>query len=171
MRILGIDPGSLHLGLACVEKDGNRVHLVSAIVLSPPRSSAFYDRLRFLHDGLLAHVAASGASEVAIEGIFFSKNPRSAVQLGMARGVAIAACLAHRLSIHEYAPAQVKAAVTGQGRADKDQIRKMVELIVGARIDLRHDATDAVAVAICHASASRWERNARVSRRENSLQE
>ncbi len=153
MRILGIDPGSLHLGLACIEKDGSRVRLVSAIVLSAPKKDSFYDRLGLLHGELLAHIAASGAREVAIEGIFFSKNPRSAVQLGMARGIAIAACLSHSLTIHEYAPAAVKAAVTGSGRADKDQIRKMVELIVGQRIDARHDATDALAVAICHASA------------------
>jgi crossover junction endodeoxyribonuclease RuvC len=95
--------------------------------------------------------------EVAIEDLFHSLNARSAFHLGMARGVAIGACLKRRIPIFEYAPTQIKSVVTGYGRSDKAQVKKMVELTLGTKIDLGFDATDAVAVAICHASTRRLE--------------
>jgi crossover junction endodeoxyribonuclease RuvC len=152
-RLLGIDPGSHHLGLGCLERHGNRIELIYVEIIHAPRKDALYDRvghiarrLRVLLDELKPHA-------VAVEDIFYAKNARSAFHLGIARGAAIGACLERGLKIYEYAPTQVKAVVTGSGRADKEQVKKMVQIILGQKIDLAYDATDAIAVALCHANS------------------
>mgnify|MGYP000225674585 CR=1 FL=1 len=151
-RILGIDPGSHHLGVGCLEKTGNRLRLVFCEIIHAPKKDSLYDRLavigkrfHFLLNELQPH-------EVAVEDIFFAKNVRSAIYLGTARGIAIGACIQQGLKIHEYAATQVKSVVTGYGRADKAHVQKMVEMILNTKIDLGFDATDAVAVALCHAN-------------------
>ncbi len=154
-RILGIDPGSLHLGVGCIDKKGNALRLVAArIIHAPPRDSLFA-RLELIHQELKRLVDELQPQEVAVEDIFHAKNARSAFHLGMARGVAIAACLGRGIKIFGYAPTQVKSVVTGYGRADKEQVKKMVRLTLGVPLELGYDATDAVAVAICHASTAR----------------
>ena len=173
-RILGIDPGSHHLGLGCIDAEGTKFELVHAEVLSAPARLDLYERLEVLSLRLKTLVHELHASEVAVEDIFFAKNVRSAFQLGMARGVAVAACLGRGIKIFEYAPAQVKGVVTGHGRADKAQVKKMVQLLLGKEIDLRHDATDALAVALCHAFTGRnqfWGNvHDRTSQRPNPLE-
>jgi crossover junction endodeoxyribonuclease RuvC len=93
--------------------------------------------------------------EVAIEDIFVSENPRSAFQIGIARGVVFALCIKHGIKLFEYAPSQVKQTVTGHGRADKEQVRKMAGILVGSPLEMGLDASDAVAIAVCHASQTR----------------
>ncbi len=151
-RILGIDPGSLHLGLGLIEKKGAHMRLLFAETIHAPAKLPFYERLDFLHVRLRERIEELNPEEVAVEDTFFAKNAQSAFRLGMARGVAVAACLGRGLTIYEYAPTQVKSVVTGYGRADKEQVRKMVGLSLGAKLDLGFDATDALAVAICHGS-------------------
>jgi crossover junction endodeoxyribonuclease RuvC len=167
-RVLGIDPGSHHLGIGCVEKSGHQIRLVHADILHAPAKAGFYERLEILSARLKPIVDKLSPHEVAIEDIFAAKNPRSAFRLGVARGVAVASCLGRGILIAEYAPSQVKAAVTGYGRADKTQVQKMVRLILGAKLDLGFDATDALAVAICHVNSgalSGW-----VSTRKGSVE-
>jgi len=154
-KVLGIDPGSHHLGLGFVEREGMGFRLIAADTLHAPHGD-LYVRLRALYAGLKAFLREHRPDEAALEEIFFARNPKSAITLGMARGVAIAACLDLDIPIHEYAPTRIKAAVTGYGRADKAQVKKMVEHIVGVRLALGFDATDALAVAICHAQTARW---------------
>lgn len=172
LRILGIDPGSHHLGIGVVEKNGNRLSLVFVDILHAPAKSPIYERLELLHAKLLPLVQRFAPQEVAVEDTFAAKNTRTAFRLGIARGVAIAACLGRNTPIYEYAPAQVKAVVTGHGGADKNQVQKMVCLILGAGIDLGYDATDALAVAICHAYMGRLAGalNDRARQRENPLE-
>ena len=154
-KILGIDPGSFHLGLGFIEKEGNAVRLIRTEIVSPPRNHAFFDRLEVLSKRLRILLDEFQPQEVAVEDIFHAKNVRSAIHLGVARGVAIGACLERGIKIYEYPPTQVKMIVTGYGRADKEQVKKMVRLTLGVEIDLGYDATDAIAVAICHAHAVR----------------
>ncbi|MBY0369415.1 crossover junction endodeoxyribonuclease RuvC [bacterium] len=151
-RILGIDPGSHHMGIGCVEKTGNKLRLLFCEILHAPKNDTLYDRLEIIGGRFQKVLQDLRPDTVAVEDIFFAKNVRSAIYLGTARGMAIGACLSQGLKIHEYAPTLVKSVVTGHGRSDKVQVQKMVQLILGTRIELGFDATDAVAVAICHAN-------------------
>lgn len=154
IRILGIDPGSHHLGVGCIEKDGSKLRLLFADALHAPKGADLFARLKFLQSALKKIIQETKPQAVAVEDIFFAKSVRSAITLGTARGMAIAECLQVGLEIHEYAPTAVKMVVTGYGRADKDQVRKMAQLILGTRLShLTLDASDALAIAICHASS------------------
>lgn len=151
-RILGIDPGSHHLGVGCLEKSGSAVRLLFCEIIHAPKKDPLYDRLAVLGRRFHALLDDLKPDEVAVEDIFYAKNVRSAIYLGTARGLVIGACIQKGLKIHEYAATQVKSVVTGYGRADKAHIQKMVEMILGAKIQLGFDATDALAVALCHAN-------------------
>ena len=155
-RVLGIDPGSHHLGVGCVDKIGNTLRLVFVDTLHAPAKLPLFDRLEIIQKKLIQVVDSLRPEEVAVEDTFFGKNARSAFTLGVARGVAIGVCLNRGIKMNEYAPTQVKSVVTGSGRADKDQVAKMVRLILGAQIDAGPDATDALAIAICHANTLKF---------------
>ncbi len=151
-RILGIDPGSHHLGVGCLEKSGNSVRLLFCEIIHAPKKDPLYSRLAVLGHRFHELLNELNPDEVAVEDIFYAKNVRSAIYLGTARGLVIGACIQKGLKIHEYAATQVKSVVTGYGRADKKHVQKMVEMILGAKIQLGFDATDALAVALCHAN-------------------
>ena len=160
VRILGIDPGSYHLGIGCIEKSGHSLRLLHAETLSAPRRLPLFERLDQIASRLHALLFELRPHEIAVENIFFAKSVKSALHLGTARGMAIGACLGRGLRIYEYAPTQVKMTVTGYGRADKAQVQKMVRLLVNAPAALLEeklgfDASDAVAIAICHANSAR----------------
>ena len=151
MKIFGIDPGSERTGYGCVERSGSRHHLVLCGSLAAPASATFPERLHHIHAGLAALLEECRPDCVAVESIFHAKNVRSALKLGHARGVALLAASEAGLSVHEYAPAEIKRAVVGYGRAEKGQVGQMVKLLLGLdAIPKPHDATDALAVAICH---------------------
>ena len=151
MKIFGIDPGSERTGYGCVERTGNRHHLVTCGSLAAPASATFPERLQHIHAGLAALLAECRPDCVAVESIFHARNVRSALKLGHARGVALLAASEAGLCVHEYAPSEVKRAVVGYGRAEKPQIQQMVKLLLGLDIvPSPHDAADALAVAICH---------------------
>jgi crossover junction endodeoxyribonuclease RuvC len=151
-KIIGIDPGSHRLGFACIEKKGSDLRLIFAEVITAPARDSLYPRLGVIGARLKELIELHTPDEVAVENIFHAKNARSAFHLGIARGIAISQCLERKIQIFEYAPTEVKAVVTGYGRADKAQVKKMIELTLGTKVDLGFDATDAIAVAICHAS-------------------
>jgi crossover junction endodeoxyribonuclease RuvC len=153
--IFGIDPGSASTGYGCVESDGRRHRLVACGALSAPSLTPFPDRLLLIHEGLVSLLAKHRPDCVAIENIFHAKNVRSALRLGEARGVALLAAAAAGVPICEYTPAEIKRAVVGFGRAEKQQIGQMVKLLLGLdAIPSPHDAADAIAVAICHIHGS-----------------
>jgi len=151
--VLGIDPGGSITGWGLVSKAGSKLTLEDSGVIRTKRGAPFSYRLRQLHEGLSAVLAKSKPDAVAIESIFHSEHARSALQLGHARGVLILAAAQHDLEPFEYPPATVKKAVTGDGSADKDQVRKMVSLLLKTEVGGPADQSDAVAVAICHAQA------------------
>jgi crossover junction endodeoxyribonuclease RuvC len=150
--VFGIDPGSVRTGYGCVDTDGSRHRLVTCGVLATPARAALPDKLRVIHDGLLKLIRAAAPDCVAIENLFHARNVRSALVLGHARGVAMLAAVEAGVPISEYTPAEIKLAVVGYGRAEKAQLQHMVQVLAGfdARV-ARHDAADALAVAICHA--------------------
>lgn len=151
-RIVGIDPGSHHLGFSCISKSGNTLKLLGAETIHAKRNDELFERLDQIRTRLNALLDSFSPSVVAIENIFSAKNVKSAFYLGIARGVVFASCMERRIRVFEYAPTHVKSVVTGSGRADKEQVKKMVGLLLGEKLDLGFDATDAVAIAICHAS-------------------
>lgn len=154
-RIVGIDPGSHHLGFGCIQKSGTEIKLLSAETIHAPKL-ALYERLESITPKLHALLDKLCPHEVAIEDTFYAKNVKSAFQLGIVRGIVFSACIARGIKVYEYAPTQVKSAVTGYGRADKSSVQKMVGLIVGQELKVGFDASDAVAIAICHASLMRF---------------
>jgi crossover junction endodeoxyribonuclease RuvC len=151
MKIFGIDPGSERTGYGCVERTGSRHRLVMCGSLAAPASASFPERLKHIYAGLTALLAESRPDCVAVESIFHARNVRSALKLGHARGVALLAASEAGLEVVEYAPAEIKRAVVGYGRAEKPQIQQMVKLLLGLeRAPSPHDVADALAVAICH---------------------
>jgi crossover junction endodeoxyribonuclease RuvC len=153
--IVGIDPGSHNFGFGCIQKSGNDLKLVTAQVIKAPAQETLYERLKVITPKFHALLDQIKPQEVALEDVFFAKNAKSAFQLGIVRGVVFAACLERDIKIFEYPPTQVKSTVTGYGRADKAQVQKMVGLLLGAELKTAYDASDAVAIAICHASINR----------------
>ncbi len=154
MKIFGIDPGSRRTGYGCVERVGSRHCLVACGSLSGPPRASFPDKLQAIHAGLAVLLATHRPDCVAIEDIFHHRNAlnaRSAVKLGEARGVALLAASEAGVPVVEYAPAAVKRAVVGYGRAEKHQVQHMIKLLLGLdRPPAPHDVADALAVAICH---------------------
>lgn len=151
MRIFGIDPGSERTGYGCVETDGRRHHLVACGAITALAGDGFPQRLARIHRELSRHLSTCRPDLVAIENLFHAVNARSALKLGHARGVAMLAAVEAGCDIVEYTPAEVKRAVVGYGRAEKQQVQQMVKLLLGLdAAPTPHDAADALAVAICH---------------------
>jgi crossover junction endodeoxyribonuclease RuvC len=151
VKIFGIDPGSERTGFGCIESSGSRHRLIVCGALAAPARATFPEKLSVIHTGLAALLARHRPDCVAVENIFYARNVRSALKLGHARGVALLAAAEAGLSVVEYAPAEIKRAVVGYGRAEKSQIQKMVKLLLGLdALPAPHDAADALAVAICH---------------------
>jgi crossover junction endodeoxyribonuclease RuvC len=158
VRILGIDPGSRRTGYGCVERHGSRHTLVVCGILAGPAQASFPDKLKIIHAGLAALLAQHRPECVAIEDIFHHRdkqNPRSALRLGEARGVALLAAAEAGVPVVTYAPATVKRAVVGYGRAEKPQVQQMIKLLLGLdEAPSPHDVADALAVALCHIQSS-----------------
>jgi crossover junction endodeoxyribonuclease RuvC len=154
MRVLGIDPGSRIMGYGVVEQRGGRVCHVGHGILRVDEGAPLELRLKDLFTGLAQVVALYGPVSVAVEGLFTFRNARSALILGHARGVALLAASQAGLEVHEYAPSKVKRAVGAGGADSKDAVARMVARLLEAPevIEERADATDALAIAICHLS-------------------
>jgi crossover junction endodeoxyribonuclease RuvC len=150
VRILGIDPGSQITGFGVVDVAGNRT---TAVEWGSIRTGGEHsDRLRSIFLGVGELVREYRPTEIAIEKVFLSRNADSALKLGQARAAAICATFAGDVSIHEYSARHIKKAVVGRGAAEKDQVQRMVRMILGLDEPIAADAADALAAAICHAN-------------------
>lgn len=154
MRVLGIDPGSRITGYGIVEKQGNRLVHVDNGAIFTDKAPDFPGRLKKIFEGLHEVIEQYKPDEVAIENIFFSTNVQSALKLGQARGAAIVAAVHAGLPVAEYTALQVKQAVVGEGKADKTQVQKMLKALLGLPEIAQADASDALAVAVCHINSS-----------------
>lgn len=151
MKVFGIDPGSGRTGYGCIDSNAGRHRLVVCGFLAAPPRATFPQQLQAIHAGLVSLLASTRPDCVAVESIFYAKNARSALKLGHARGVALLAASEAGLPVVEYAPAEIKRAVVGYGRAEKPQVQQMIKLLLGlAAPPTPHDVADALAVAICH---------------------
>jgi crossover junction endodeoxyribonuclease RuvC len=151
VKIFGIDPGSGRTGYGCVEQIGSRHTLVICGSLSGPSRATFPEKLKSIHEGLAALLAQHRPDCVAVEDIFYARHARSALKLGEARGVALLAASEAGIPVAEYAPAAIKRAVVGYGRAEKHQVQQMIKLLLGLDTPPSpHDVADALAVALCH---------------------
>lgn len=150
MRVLGLDPGSRYTGYGIIERlDGHLRHIASGRI-NASRGEEFADRLDIIYQGLRDVLAEHPCDEAAVESLFTARNAMSTIKLGHARGVALLVLKHADLEFGEYAPATVKLAVAGHGRADKEAVRSMVMRLLGLRGELSDDASDALAIAITH---------------------
>ena len=155
MRVFGVDPGSLRTGYGCIDTDGSRHRLVACGVIATPAAAAFPDKLLAIYRGLSQLLRTHRPDCVVVENVFHATNVRSALKLGHARGVALLAAVEGGYPLVEYSPAEVKLAVVGYGRAEKQQVGEMVRLLLGLDdVPQPDDASDALAVAICHVHSS-----------------
>ena len=150
MRVLGIDPGTAITGYAVVEEEGGDLRLVTVGVINTPAQTPLPLRLQQIYAGLREIIATHAPESAAVEQLFFSRNARTAMAVGHARGVVLLALADAGLSIAEYTPMEIKQAVTGYGSADKYQVQEMVRMLLNLSEAPRpDDAADAVAVAVC----------------------
>lgn len=158
-KILGIDPGSRVTGYGIIESDGRSLALVTCgVIRTMDPGGSFSARLKKIYESLVSLIHKYWPAEVACESIFFAKNVSSALKLGQARGAALTAVANEGLLVFEYTPTQIKQAVGGYGHSSKEQIQKMVSLLLGVNLEkttLPLDATDALSVAICHLHSNR----------------
>ena len=151
MRVFGIDPGSARTGYGCVQSDGTRHRLIACGAIASHGSNLFPQKLQVIHAELATLIAQHRPDCVAIENLFHAVNARSALKLGHARGVAMLAAVEAGVPIVEYTPAEVKQSVVGYGRAEKSQVQSMIQLLLGlSEAPSPYDASDALAIAICH---------------------
>lgn len=151
-RILGIDPGTTVMGFAIIESQGKETpKLVEMGQLKLDKGRTHFERLLDIHRFILELIKTHAPEELAIEAPFFGKNVQSMLKLGRAQGVVIAAALSCSLPVFEYAPREVKQAITGRGGAAKEQLAAMLMHLMGELpTGLTEDATDALGVAVCH---------------------
>ncbi len=149
--ILGIDPGTNIMGYGVIAVSGNRLQLVTIGVLKLDKSYDHALKLKNIFEKTLELINDFKPDEMAIEAPFFGKNVQSMLKLGRAQGVAMAAGLYRSVPIFEYPPRRIKQSITGKGSASKEQVAQMLLRLIGLReVPKYFDATDALAVAVCH---------------------
>ena len=154
MRVLGIDPGTRHLGWGVVERNGTRLVHVAHGVIDTDTEQGLAPRLVEIDDGLAAVIAEHRPTVGVIESLFYAKDAQSAAKLGHARGVVLLRLARAGLSLHEYPPALVKRTIVGKGAADKRQVALVVRALLRLDAEPRSDAADALAIAVTHLQAA-----------------
>ncbi|MDY7041524.1 MAG: crossover junction endodeoxyribonuclease RuvC [Chloroflexota bacterium] len=156
MPILGVDPGTAITGYGLVHEGQGKLTVVEYGVVTTSSQLTLAERLLKIHQELSELVSRHAPSAVAVEKLFFSRNVRTAMAVGQARGVALLAAAQAGLPVYEYTPLEVKLAIAGYGGASKEQVQQMVQLLLGLEeVPRPDDAADAIAVAVCHLHSSR----------------
>ncbi|MGE0821784.1 MAG: crossover junction endodeoxyribonuclease RuvC [Candidatus Binatia bacterium] len=161
LRVLGVDPGTLRTGWGVVERRGQTLAFCAGGVISPKGFRSLPERLRVIHAGVVEVIDRWAPHVLSIEKAFVAYNVQSAFRLGEARGVVLLAAAQAGLRITDYNPTEIKTAVVGYGRADKQQVQEAVGALLGRRgsretlLPTSQDATDALAAALCHFNSSR----------------
>ncbi len=149
--ILGIDPGTQLMGFALLRIHNNQPQVILMDVLKLSKEKDIYARLNMIHAKVCELIQLYQPSTFAIEAPFFGKNVQSMLKLGRAQGVAIAAAMQAKIEVTEYSPKKIKQSITGNGNANKDQVWKMLQMVLNIEKKPQYfDATDALAVALCH---------------------
>ena len=152
MIVLGIDPGTARTGYGLVTRDGSELRMLDYGCFETIDDRPLAARLLLIHEALTDIIETHRPEAVGVERLFFNKNVQTAFAVGQARGVVLLAAAQHGLPIFEFGPHEVKLAVTGYGRAPKDQVARMVQLVLSmSELPRPDDAADALAVAVCTA--------------------
>jgi crossover junction endodeoxyribonuclease RuvC len=152
--VLGIDPGTAATGYGIVEREGSKLRLIDYGCLETLPTQQLPARLLEIHRAVTELITTHHPEQLGVERLFFNRNVMTAFAVGQARGVVLLAAAEHGLPVFEYGPHEVKVAVTGYGRADKSQVQRMVQMVLGMSVLPKpDDAADALAVAICLAHA------------------
>lgn len=160
MIALGIDPGTAITGYGAVEENNRKLIHLSHGVIKTPKEMPDSRRLEEIYENLIKIINEFNPDVVAIEELFFNKNVATAISVGQARGVAMLAAAKSKVEVKSYTPLQVKQAIVGYGRAEKNQVQSMVKVFLDlAEIPKPDDAADALAVALCHLSSRRMNMN------------
>lgn len=155
--LLGIDPGSRVTGYGVIRSHQNKLAYMDSGCIRTG-GGHFSERLLQIYDGVCELMQRYSPDEVIIESVFMHENASSALKLGQARGAALVAAASFRVNIHEYAPRAVKQAVVGYGGAEKEQVKQMVMRLLGLSRPPQTDASDALALAICHSHQQHYQR-------------
>ncbi len=152
MIILGIDPGYAIVGVGVIQYTGNRFHTIDYFAITTEAHTPFEKRLKIIYEGINEAIDRYKPDYMAIEELFFNDNAKTAIAVGQARGVIVLSAVNHGVEVFEYTPLQVKQAVVGYGRADKNQVQQMTKALLGLNaIPKPDDVADALAIAVCHA--------------------
>lgn len=149
MKVLGIDPGSLVTGYGIVFSEDQAPHYIDHGLIKMRRNASLPERLGVVFKGIVEVIDRHQPDILAIEKVFFAKNPHSALMLGHARGAALLPGVLKQMKIYEYTPLEIKQAIVGYGQATKQQVKEMVLRLLSLKCDLTYDAADALAVGIC----------------------
>lgn len=154
VRILGIDPGFDRLGVCILDKIGNKEELIHSQCITTSKKDSFEVRLAEIAEQLLKIIKKHKPQELAIETIFFTTNQKTIIYVAEVRGICIYLSHINDLTIHEYSPPQIKVAVTGYGKATKEDISHMIPKILGKQMksDILDDEVDAIAIALTHSA-------------------
>lgn len=163
MIILGIDPGIAIVGYSIVEYKGNKMKAIDYGCIRTESDLMFPQRIKIIYDRLIEIIQKYRPDDLAIEELFFNKNVKTAIKVGQARGVEILAAVNEKLDIYEYTPLQIKQAVVGYGRADKNQVQEMVKMLLNLEKKPKpDDVADALAVALCHGASIKFKEEFRM---------
>jgi len=150
MVVIGVDPGTIVSGYGIVEIKDNDFYCISSGFISQPKNLSLPNRLKNIYEKLSALIEQFSPDEMSIEDVFFSKNVQSTLKLGEARGVSILAAASADIPVYEYSPTEVKSSITGNGRASKLEVQKMIYTMLNINGLEKTDTSDALAIAICH---------------------
>lgn len=155
MVILGIDPGYAIVGYGLIEYVGNRFRVFDYGSIQTKAGMPTNERLKIIYDSMTELIARHKPDAMAVEELFFNTNSKTAIVVAEARGIILLSAINAGLDIAEYTPLQVKQAVTGYGRADKNQVQQMTKALLGLdKVPKPDDTADALAIAICHAHSA-----------------
>ncbi|OOP57931.1 MAG: crossover junction endodeoxyribonuclease RuvC [Candidatus Brocadia carolinensis] len=157
MKILGIDPGTQVAGFGVIEKSGSKILTLEYGSVKAEKKQTFAQRLHTIHAKIMDVISKHQPDEIAIEEVFYSKNVKSAIRIGEGRGIIFLCAAMANIPITEYAATVIKKAVVGNGNAQKEQVQAMVKIILSLpEIPEPKDASDALAIAICHSHNLRY---------------
>lgn len=158
MKVLGIDPSVQSTGYGIIEYDGDSYSVLAYGTIKPSRRLHFHQKINLIRNSLEEIILAHRPDDVAIENPFYAQNVKTAITLGQVRGAALVAVASQDCPLHEYSPLEIKKAVTGYGRADKNQVNAMIKALLNIQgQDLGNDASDALAAALCHLNTTHFE--------------
>lgn len=151
MKILGIDPSLKATGYGIIEQNQNVLKVVHYGVIKTSRKAPLHQKLNEIKKEIDSLIKIYKPDEIAIENLFYARNVKTAITLGQVRGAALIAVASHQLPLHEYSALEIKKAVTGYGRAEKNQVQQMIKTLLNIQENqIEEDASDALAAAFCH---------------------